>query len=487
MKRRIYLLLLLASSIGTVAHAQTESTLYFMSSLPQVVEANPATMPRYKLSIGLPAISSMAGVYSNNGFSYNDLVSKTNGVTKADLSQWTQGLADKNYVALSGQADLFRFGYRLKPKLYLMFSSTVKGYNSLMIPKGLASLVVDGTAPLVNSYSNTSPQVEAISFIQTALGASYQLNTKLTIGGRLKYITGLNNVTTEKSSLIIQVGDAYQITATGDARVRSSGILTKTSGTNGQDYFKNSGFGVDLGATYKFADKLTVGASITDLGFITWRNDTQLYTLDPTKAKYTFAGFDINKLLDKNSGYLDAQRDSIKTKFEMKKSPSGSYTTSLPTKFYLSGNYELTKNLSLGALFFGEQFGDRFSSGMTAAVNKNFGKLVSTSLTYTVSNRSYNNIGLGVSFNVSPVQLYFVGDNLLMAPISLAANQNLNSYLNNTQLLTLRAGLNIVFGWDKGTTKESKVQDKSHNPRSKTSNAKVKTTFGRSPTKPKKK
>lgn len=482
----------LTSLIGPAAYSQTESTLYFMNSLPQVVEANPAIMPRYKLSIGLPGISGVAGVYTNNGFSYNDLTSKVNGVTSADLTKWTSGLAEKNYVAASAQVDLFRFGYRLKPNLYLMFSSTVKGYNSAMIQKGLALLLVDGTSSFVNSYTNTSPEEEAIAWMQTAIGAAFQVNPRLTIGGRLKYINGLGNVTTESSSLVIEVGDTYQITATGSAKVRSSGIsnLNKTGydvGAHLGDYFSNSGFGMDLGVTYKFVDKLTVGASITDFGFITWKNDTKLYTLDPAKAKYTFAGFDINKLLDNDKGYLEAQKDSIQAKFEMQESSSGSYTTSLPTKFYLSGKYDLTNTFSFGALFFGEQFGSRFSTGMTAAVNKNFGKVVSTSLTYTVSNRSYNNIGLGVSFNIQPVQLYFVGDNLLMAPVSLAADQNLNSYLNSTQLLTLRAGLNIVFGWDKGISKESKTEDKSHNPKSNSSNAKVKNTYGRSPEKPKKK
>lgn len=487
MRSRVHFLILMAGLFGHAASAQTESTLYFMNSLPQVVEANPAIMPRYRLSIGLPAISSVAGVYTNNGFNYNDLISKTNGVNSADLSKWTQTMADKNYINLAAQADVLRFGYRIKPNLYIMFSSTVKAYNSTMIQKGMASLLVDGTAPLVNSYSNTSPQEEAISFLQTAIGAAYQVNPKLTLGGRLKYINGLSNVTTETSSLIVEVNNSYQLTATGNAVVRTSGISSTPSSANLGDYFKNSGFGVDLGATYRFMDRLTIGASITDFGFITWKNDTQTYSLDPATARYTFSGFDINKLLDKSSGYLNAQLDSIKAKFEMKKTGSGSYTTSLPTKFYLSGNYEFTRNFSVGALFFGEQFGSRFSSGMTAAVNKNFGKVVSTHLTYTVSNRSYNNIGFGVSFNVQPVQLYFVGDNLLMAPVSLAADQNLNSYLNSSQLLTLRAGLNIVFGWDKGISKESRVEDNSHNPRSKTNNAKVKNTFGRTPEKPRKK
>ncbi len=492
MKKLGYCLLFCACLLGSNAFAQTESTLYFMNSLPQVVDANPAIMPRYRLTVGLPIISSVGAIYSNNGFNFNNIVTKSNGVVSANLSKWTQSLAENNYVTVAAQTDLLRVGVRLNPKLYLTVSSTAKAYSRSMIPRGLVSLLVDGTAPIVGTFSNTAPQEEAVTFIQTNLGLAYQASSKLTIGGRLKYLNGINNVTTESSSLVVQVGDTYQITATGSANVRTSGINNLgRSGYNVADhlgdYFKNSGWGVDLGATYKVMEKLTVGVSLTDIGYIKWTNNTYQYTLDPATAKYTFSGFDMNKLLNKNSTYLSAELDSIKNKFQMKESANGSYTTMLPGKLYINGTYMIIPNLSAGMLFFTEKFRGRTSSGITAAVNKNFGKWVSTSLTYTVSNRSYNNIGLGLSFNVAPVQLYIVGDNLLGAPASLVTSQNLDSYLNSAQLLTVRVGLNFVFGWDKGLGKDAAVKEASHNPKQKTSNAKVKNTYGRSPTKKKSK
>ena len=252
------------------------------------------------------------------------------------------------------------------------------------------------------------------------------------------------------------------------------------------DALQSNGWGFDIGATYKFMDRLTIGASLNDIGFINWKYNNYEYTLDPAKAKYTFSGIDMNQLLNETSGdYLEQQLDSLEAKFSMEETPTGSYKTSLPGKFYLSANYELIPNLSIGALYFGEKFRDRFTSGLTASLNKHFGKWVSTSFSYTVSNRSYNNLGFGVSFNVAPVQIYFVGDNLLRAPASLVTDGSLNSYINSSQLLTLRAGLNIVVGWDKGTTKKEKVEDDSHNPRSNESNAKVKNTHGGHPGKKK--
>jgi hypothetical protein len=477
---------------GSLLHAQTESTLYFMNSLPQVVDVNPAIMPRYRMSIGLPVISSIGQSYSNNGFTYNDMVSSIDGVKQADLAKWSQNLPEKNYVMLAAQTDLLRFGYRVSPKVYLMTNVSVKGYNRTMLPKALATLFVDGTSQLVGSSSETSPEEEAMSYLEASLGMAYAVKPNFTIGGRIKYLNGLNNVTTESSSLLIEVDNSYRIRATGKADVRTSGVYNLGRAGYSMmdhigDYMQNTGFALDLGGTYKFADKLTLGFSLIDLGFINWKNDTHQYSLDPAKATYTFSGFDMNQILNNNSGYLEAQRDSVEAKFTMSEAPRGGYTTMLPAKMYLSANYEIVKNFSLGALFFSEQFKGRSAAGFTAAANKTFGKWLTTSLTYTVSNRSYNNVGLGMSFNFAPVQLYIVGDNLVRAPVSLIANQTLNAYLNSSQIITFRAGLNLVFGWDKGLTKEIAIKDKSHNPKEKQSNSKVKNTYGRTPAKPSKK
>lgn len=468
---------------GTTALAQTEGTLYFMNSLPQVVEANPAIVPRYKTAIGLPGISSFGGVYANNGFTADQFITESNGVAAIDLTGWTQNLASENYVNVSAFADVFRVGLRINPQWYIMASSTVKQYSSTMIPKALASVLVDGTASMVNSYSNTSPQAEMLSYLQTALGASYQVNGRFTVGGRIKFLNGLANVTTERSSMIVEVDNNYQMTLTGDALVKTAGISTSgTAGSYqlGDNLGNNYGWGVDLGVNYKFMEKLQVSAALNDLGFISWGNNTQSYSLDPAKAQYVFSGFDVNQLLDDNSGYLSQQLDSLEAKFEMTEAPTGSYTTALPSRYYLAAQYELVPKLRLGTLFFGESFRDRFAAGMTASLNKDFGDWLSASVTYTVSNRSYNNIGVGLSFNLSPVQFYILGDNLLMAPATLVAGESINDYLNNSQLLTVRAGLNLVFGWDRTASVKGKSSNESTNPR-KQKKTKTKNTLGRSP------
>ncbi len=436
------------------AYAQMEGTLYSMNSLPQVVINNPAFIPKYKFTLGLPGISSMAFGYANNGFSYSDMIKKENGETKADIAKLGIALTDKNYITPTAQVDLFRLGVKIK-KLYLTISATGKGYTRVMLPKEFTSLLIDGNSQYVGKTINFSLQGEGLAYIESALGASYKINNKLTVGGRFKYLKGLANVTTVSSNVSITVADNYQITASVDSNVKTSGIYAATQsgfdfGNSINNYLKNNGTAFDIGATYKVTPKLSVAASIIDIGQITWTNNVYQYSLDKSKATYTLDGIDVQKLVKGNTDLFPGIGDTLQNRFKFKETPSGSYSTVLPSKIYLSGNYELIKNLSFAAVLYSETFRDRVSAGWTGSVNKHFGKAASMSVSYSVAERSANNLGAGISLNFAPFQFYMVGDNLLNAPVSLITSKNLNSYINNTKYFSFRAGLNFVFGRDTG-------------------------------------
>jgi Family of unknown function (DUF5723) len=466
--------LIVLTLIGFSALAQTETTQYFMSSLPQYSVNNPAFMPKYKFSLGLPGISSISSTYTNNGFSYNDLITKSGGEVKADMSKWSSALTQKNYITQTMQVDLLRFGIKVSPKLYFQLNSTVKEYARFLIPKELSSVLVQGTAPFVGQRLSFSPRADAMAYIETALGAAYQATEKLTVGIRVKYLKGLASAMTESSAMTINTTDNYEITAAADLNVKTSGIYDMTQSGYAfnkqfKNYMTNSGYGIDLGATYKLTDRISLAASVIDLGQITWKNNLYAYTLDKAKATYTFSGIDADKLIQGNTAYLDGQSDSIQAKFTLQKKQTGSYSTPLPGKVYISGTYELVKNLNAGVLIFNEKFQGRFSQGVSMSVNKHFGKWASTSVSYTMSNRSYNNFGAGLSLNLAPVQIYIVGDNLLNAPISLIGTGHMNNYINNTQVFSLRFGLNFVWGWDrgKGFVTEKKTLNKEGGPKKK--------------------
>ena len=440
--------------------AQVEGTLHYMNSLPQVVINNPAFVPSYKFSVGLP-FSSLYQGYTNNGFSYNDLVTNKAGQVSADLTKWIKNLPDKTYIAPAVSIDFLRVGYRVNSKMYFTLNVTGKEYGHFVLPKNLASVFVEGNAPYINSTINISPALEAISYLETAVGASYEINKKLTVGGRVKLLHGATSVTTETSDIAIAVDENYYLTASADLNIKTSGINSITGAgyevsKEWKNYLKNRGLAIDIGATYRLLDNLTLNASLIDIGGIGWKNDLYQYTLDKSKANYTFSGINATDLFNGTANeYMDAQLDSIKNNFELQEGATSSFRTALPGKLFLGGNFEIVKNLNVGAVFFAQRFQGHFSPGLTTSLNKNFGRAISTSFSYTMSNNSFNNIGAGLSFNFTPIQLYIVGDNLLRIPSSLIAHQNLNNYINTAQVINVRLGLNFVFGRDAGT--QSKV------------------------------
>jgi hypothetical protein len=154
----------------------------------------------------------------------------------------------------------------------------------------------------------------------------------------------------------------------------------------------------------------------------------------------------LNELIDGNTDSFDQDLDSLRDDFTPTEAVGSDYSLGLPAKFYLSGTFEIMKNLNVGGLFFTEQFMGRTAVGWTAALNKDFGKFLSTSLSYTLSNRSTNTLGAGISLNLAPVQIYVVGDDLLRAPIVMARTGFVNEYINSTQVFNVRFGVNFVWG-----------------------------------------
>jgi len=460
MKNRTLLFLVMACLAWSRLSAQSEGTLTLMNSLPQVVNNNPAFIPKYKISIGLPG-SSIMGYYANNAFSYNDMIRHVNDSVKADLSKLSGALKPKNYITQVVQVDLFRLGLRINSKLYVTLNSTAKAYSREMVPKDLVQVFVNGNTTSIGKTETLSPKAESFSLIETAVGGAYQINNKLTLGTRIKFINGLTNVTTESSTLNLTTDKStYALTASAGMDVRTSGIYNLTQsnydlGSNIGKYFSNFGLAIDIGATYKIFDRLTVGASLIDLGSIHWKNNTYGYTLDPAKATYTFQGVDLGRVLNGDNSYLSSLGDSLQNKFKVKEGSIGSYNTPLPGKMYLTGMYEIKKNFTVGGVFYAEKFRDRLSASLTIGVNKHFGKVFSAAGSYSMVSNTYNNFGLGMSLNLSPIQLYIVGDNLLNASVV----KDVNSFVSQTKFFNVRLGLNFVIGFDKKTQKEKKEKN----------------------------
>jgi hypothetical protein len=446
--RRFLTVLIIAAGWGTNAFAQHENTLHFMQSIPQSGYNNPALMPNYKVSIGLPGISSTAVSFANTGFNYKDVVNKKDedGNDWINLNDVYSGLKKKNFTKVSASTDLFSLGVRVNGRMHMTFNVTDKVNARLLLPKDLFWLI-NGNAPEVAGTTlQMGPKLDAMHYREYGLSTSYRIDDKLTIGIRGKMLFGKSNVHTEESIWTLTTGtEMYELAVKGSANIQTAGIdkyLGDDEDFDAKDYLmnkNNKGFAFDFGATYKIKDRLTLGLSIVDLGSIKWKDNVKNYVLPPGQASYEFDGFDI-----KNEEDLEAIGDSIDAKFKFQENTKA-YRTGLPTKFYLSANYSLLRNCYLGMVVFGEIYQKTVSPSFSASIGKDFGRTLSLSLSYTAANRSTNQFGAGFAIKLWPMQIYFISDNIIGAGLAYKKAQDLNA----------RVGINFLFGRVKTQEKQT--------------------------------
>ncbi|KAA6328739.1 hypothetical protein EZS27_022389, partial [termite gut metagenome] len=106
------------------------------------------------------------------------------------------------------------------------------------------------------------------------------------------------------------------------------------------------GLGLDLGASYRLAEDLTLSAAILDLGFISWSNTLKGRT---DGEKFTFKGFEDIKVISDDSDsetggksmedQLDDITEDLEGMIKFYDDGKGSRTTSLATTVNLGAEY----------------------------------------------------------------------------------------------------------------------------------------------------
>jgi len=443
MKNLKFLTLSLAFVISCWASAQQDLTLYNMEVVPQRMYANPAFFPTYsKVNIGLPMLSSQYLNFSNNGFKYSDVIKRrSDDSLYLDYDNMLSKLAKNNYISVAYQPDLLSFGFRIKQKNYFSVNVTEKVNIRFRYPKNFMEFIWKGNGGLLGEELKFNFGVNATHYREYGLGYARIINEKLTVGGKIKYLYGMENVATEKSDVSLYTDPTtFDITAKANIVVNTSGLdAFDSDGFSVNNYAfkkKNKGFGIDLGGEYKFNKKITFSASIIDLGYIKWKDNVTNYVSKTPDASYTYQGVELNSFFssDTTNNPFEEMADSLKEIFKIEEQHNN-YTTNLASQIYLGGTYSVTENGKAGVLFYSQIFDKKIHPGLALSYSQRVGRWLNVSASYSMYNRSYNNIGLGLALNGGPIQLYVVSDNILGA-----------FFPQNTKNLQLHFGINLTFG-----------------------------------------
>ncbi|MGP8216110.1 MAG: DUF5723 family protein [Bacteroidia bacterium] len=410
--------------------AQQDLTLYNMEAVPQRIYDNPAFRPTDStIFIGLPLISSQYFNFSNSGFKYSDLMVQDGDSVKPNVSNMISKLTKENYISIDYHTDIISFGFPIQ-KNYFSFNITEKVDIRLGYSQDFLNFIWKGNGDpsIIGQTVNLAPSLDAIHYREYGAGWSRKITDKLTVGGKLKYLYGEENISTNNTNASIYTDpNDYSLTAQSNINVNTSGIdndeFKFNSAHDVVDYLlkkPNNGAAIDLGATYKFNDKITFSASLTDLGFITWNDAVTSYESNDPNATFTYQGINLNQFLNNNSVNLgntfQNTLDSAKNIFKID-SLHHRYTTMVAAQIYLGANYKLIAGGNAGILLYGQVFDNTINPAVALSYNQKVGRWFTASVSYSIYDRSYDNIGVGLALNGGPVQWYIATDNVL-APLA---------------------------------------------------------------------
>lgn len=454
MKKIIFTLIITLTVLESVGQGLT---LYNMDYVPQSMRNNPGQMQQSNFHIAIaPLFTNVNVSFVNNGFTLSDLFLNENGETKATPNRMLAELNDNNFISSQLKLDYLSFGFKVKKKNYFSFNVTERVSFAFDYNKNFMTLLSKGTA--AEEFIGKTISIEGTGFRfnhfrEYGFGYTRIVNEKLSVGGRLKMLQGLSHFDNEKTDISLYTDpDNYSITATSTIGIRTAGmgfVFDSEGEFNVGSYaanFENLGVAVDVGGKYVINDKFSTTFNLVDLGFISWKTDARRYSNN--KVEFTFDGLDVARYMEEGDDYTDELADSLQKIFGLERIDQ-SFSTSLIANMYIGGEYKLNSTFTAAALLNTKFFNGRIYPSLTVSTQTNFGKWFQAIASYSIVNRSYNNVGLGAAINMGPLQIYTVSDNLL-GWVQMDKAKNLN----------VQFGMNLLFGYQPKVSKEQRKANK---------------------------
>ena len=211
MKKRIYkaIAVVFTTFLFTVpTFAQQDLSIHLLPIIPQSNYTHPSFMPTAKVHVGFPGISSLSLGMAHSGFAYKDLFTlRSDDSLQLTVDNVIDKLSNKNYLSAQAIEELLSFGFRVKEN-YFSFSATEKISLRFSYPKDLIDLAWNGNSQFIGTKADFSGiSIDAIHYREFALGFARNINSKLTVGGRFKYLQGFANVCTKQNDITIGINE----------------------------------------------------------------------------------------------------------------------------------------------------------------------------------------------------------------------------------------------------------------------------------------
>ena len=314
------------------ANAQFLRTSYFMEGTHYRQQLNPALTPT-KGYFNLPVIGAVNATVGSTSLGYQDIIDIIDDgddfYTKPDFMN---RLKDNNKLNVNFSTEILSAGW-YKGKNFWSFNIGLRTDIGANLTKNMFTFLNEMETVEENwrnsNYDISGQQLNINAYTEIGLGLSRQINSRLTVGARVKAILGIGNMELKLNRVAMSANlpsdqqinqwssesywnsmtpsqaaqaaqelkdkfNNYHANLTVGAELKSSFKGLELQEEEGKDYVTDFdfdsgklgiagyGFGIDLGASYKILDNLTVSASVLDLGFISWsKSSTKIASANP--------------------------------------------------------------------------------------------------------------------------------------------------------------------------------------------------------------
>ena len=413
---------------------------------------NPALFTNSNFYLSLPSVN----LNLDSPLSFSDVfgVKQEYGqnVTYINTDAILASLDSRNDLNFGVDVGLLGFGFKTKNGFFT-FSTTLRTIGLLEVPKGVFHFLGEGNVDENGRGKDVSlldNELLALqSYLEYGIGYGYHLNDKLTIGLRFKLLQGLVNISTMNTVFDLQTSpdlSSLDFNLAYNLRIQGPIALSKAGDTTLNYKIlssvpQNWGMAFDFGAKYQLTDKLSLAASVLDIGSIHWvENITELHTKDGT-GSFRFAGAEWDEMFSNgvyNEDFFSTLTDSVTNELAQYDidTLASDYWERVPWKFNLAATYEFNKVFSASLMYRGEKNKFNYFQSVTAGVNINLWNWLEVMACNSVNNfNDWLNPGVGVSVSLlKMIQVYTLFDYVS------------DVYLVNGKSFRFFFGMNISLG-----------------------------------------
>lgn len=452
----------------SLASAQKSQVMYYMN-LPQNHFMNPALRPLNGFYLGI-GITGIGITLNNNFFNLSDVLmpGRSDSVITFlhpdyNVNDFLRKLKKSNFLTPEADIQLFGLGFNAGRQSYVFLDIVERIDGNFSLPGNLIKLGLGGNEDFVGKTMDlTNLDVRMFYFREAGAGLSSYVTKNLRLGFKGKILFGIAGAAIDNNRLSLTVDDDFRHTFNADLMANISGPVKIYFDADNKpdsmdfdedkikspDFYlntRNFGMGLDFGMVYNVTNRLSLSASITDLGYIKWKD---MITNMKAESQFEFSGLNIKDVVNGTKTFEELTNellDSLKNSFviEDDKKP---FNTFLTPCIGLGVGYNLTKSFGLGLLSRTYIKNGELKEAITVSANLNAGNAFSTSVSYTATTYSFDNLGVGLAFRAGFLQFYFLTDK-----IPVMWNKVITDDVNiplpaDWKMMNLRFGVNMTLG-----------------------------------------